>query len=372
MKRYKILMTGGHVTPALALIDVLKERAPEIEIVFVGRKYNNQEHTESFEYREVLARNIRFIHLQTGRSPKSLSLESLQNLINIPRGMWNSWKIISDEKPHVIMSFGGYIAMPVTSTAYIKGVPIFTHEQTIHPGLANQSIARRAEKVFVSFPEAAGFFPEEKVIVSGNPVRTSIFHQGKQNIPKQNLPCVYVTGGSLGAHAVNRCIEKILPKLLEHAYVIHQTGNVAEFQDFERLSEFKSRLQPTLQARYDIRTHVSDEEIGSVFAAADVVVGRSGANTFFELVALQKPAVCIPLPHAAFDEQRKHAHILQESGAAEVFEQNEDADQLLESILRVLKNKSLYEKGYKTITKRYKTREAASVLAEALIDWKNS
>ncbi|QQS43715.1 UDP-N-acetylglucosamine--N-acetylmuramyl-(pentapeptide) pyrophosphoryl-undecaprenol N-acetylglucosamine transferase [Candidatus Roizmanbacteria bacterium] len=365
MQPTKIIITGGHVTPALAVIDLIEDKFPETEIVFVGRKYNNnKERTESFEYKEIQRRSIRFYHLVTGRFTRTISLRTLQDIIMIPFGFYRAWQILRSEKPELVLSFGGYLAYPVAAVASTMKIPVYTHEQTIHPGLANRKIGRIAAKVFISFPESAGFFPKSKAILTGNPVRKSVF-TAKTTIPTPSgIPCVYVTGGSLGAHAINKHIEQILPELLKGCSVIHQTGNLREYNDYERLKAVRESLPEDLRQRYTVRTHIGDDEIGALLRKADVVVSRSGANTFFELVALKKPAVLIPLPLAAFDEQRKHAGILKTAGAAEIFEQEGKSEDLLSLIMSVLHNKEHYERAYQKLEGTYITEAAERIVEE--------
>lgn len=365
MQPKKLIITGGHVTPALAVIDALRKTHPETEIVFVGRRFNNnRENSESFEYKEIKRRSLPFYHLVTGRLTRSFSLQTLQNLFAIPFGFFRSWQILRTESPDTVLSFGGYLALPIAMVASWMGIPVFTHEQTIHPGLANQKIASVASKVFVSFPESLDRFPKEKAIVTGNPIRESIFKSSPRFALPENLPCIYVTGGSLGAHALNVHIEHILSKLLENYIVIHQTGNLREYNDYDRLSEFRRTLSKEQQERYIIKTHVEDDEIGPIYDASDVVVSRSGANTFFELIALKKPAVLIPLPLAAFDEQRKHAQILKDAGAAEVFEQDQESEDLLLAIKTVLEDRKTYERKYQKLEKTYITEGVERILEE--------
>ncbi len=365
MQPTKIIITGGHVTPALAVIDLIEDKYPDTKIVFVGRKYNNnKERTESFEYKEIQRRSIRFYHLVTGRLTRSVSLRTLQDLIAIPFGFIRAWQILRKEKPELVLSFGGYLAFPIAAVGSWMNIPVYTHEQTVHPGLANQKIAGLADKVFISFPESARFFPKSKTVLTGNPVRKSIFSTKAQISTPPQIPCIYVTGGSLGAHAINVHIEHILPELLTFCSVIHQTGNLHEYNDYERLKAVRESLPETLKSRYSVRTHIGDDEIGALLHKADVVVSRSGANTFFELVALKKPAVLIPLPLAAFDEQRKHAGILKTVGAAEIFEQDGKSEELLSLIRKVLLEKKHYERAYQKLERTYSSEAAQRIVEE--------
>lgn len=361
----KIIITGGHVTPALAVIDALHKNSPDTTVVFVGRKYNNnREKTESFEYQEVVRRSTKFYHLTTGRLTRSVSIETIQNLFTIPWGFVQAWQILRYEKPDLVLSFGGYLALPMAIIASWLSIPVYTHEQTIHPGLANQKIAKVAQKVFISFPESAPFFPKDKTVVTGNPIRESVFTVKKDVTIPRDVPCIYVTGGSLGAHAINVHLEHIIRDLVTSYVVIHQTGNLHEYNDYERLTGIKDTLPKDVQSRYILKTHVGDDEIGSIFKQADLVISRAGANTFYELVALKKPAVLIPLPLAAFDEQRKQAQVLKDAGVAEIFEQNRPSEELLATILQVLTNKQTYEREYEKLKADYNTKAAARIVEE--------
>ncbi len=363
VQRQKLMITGGHVTPALAVVDALVQRDIPCDVVFIGRKYVNRRETAySFEFNEVLKRNIPFIHLEAGRLTRVANIQSLLSLLKIPAGLLTAFRIIADQKPDIVLTFGGYIGLPIAIAARMKGIPVYSHEQTIHPGVANTFISKLAKHIFVSFPESAQYFNKKRVIVSGNPIRKSVFNKGAAIFKLPNKPCIYITGGSLGAHSVNTHIERLLPELLKEFVVIHQTGNVREFKDFERLSAFKEKLEPELASRYFIQEHFLDDEIGWVYSVADFVIGRSGANTFFELMALKKPAVFIPLPWSANDEQRQQAMIFKERGVGEVFEQNRSSTELLSLIEKVSSNLSDYQQRFLLIDQDYHTHAENTII----------
>jgi len=360
----KIMITGGHASPAIAVIDRLKALYPQHSIVFVGRKFNNgQESSESFEYQEIQKRKITFINLKAGRITRLLSLRTYVHILLVPLGFLQAVRILLHEQPDIILTFGGYLGLPIAVVGYMLGIPIYTHEQTIHPGSANRLISNIAQKVFVSFAESQTFFPAHKVVVTGNPVRKSIFEtRTSKLIIDKSLPCIYVTGGSLGSHAINTLVGKIIPQLVQKYTVFHQTGNISEFDDFHRFQKLRDTLPNELRSRYILTTHFSDIDIGYVYSAADIVVSRSGANTWFELVFLQKPALFIPLPWAAYNEQRKHAELLASQGAAEIFEQSGNSDDLLELINRMIDNKDAYEAAYQNISKMYQSDAADQII----------
>lgn len=367
-KTQKILITGGHVTPALAVIDRIRERKIPVEIVFVGRKYTSEAEKQvtSFEYKEVTARNIPFVHLSTGRLSRILSLSSIQNIFQLPGGFFRAFQILKKEKPTTILSFGGYIALPIAIIGKLLGITVYTHEQTIAPGMANTYINQFADTTFLSFPESAMYFKGKNTIVSGNPIRRSVLQSSTSFIKNKNVPCIYVTGGSLGAHAVNTMIEEILDSLLEKYIVIHQTGSVKEFKDFERLSTLRNSLPSELKKRYIVKEHVSDEEIGSIYHSADIVVGRAGANTFFELIALQKPAVFIPLPWSAHDEQEHHAQMFKKNNVGEVVHQSEGSKVLLENIQKVISERKEYRSHFNSLS-TYNNTNAANIIIDTVV-----
>lgn len=365
----KILITGGHVTPALAVIERLKKikKEREIEVVFVGRKYAlDEEKTLSFEYKELKGR-IKFYSLGSGRLTRVVSLRSLFNLLKTPLGFWQGFKIVRKEKPTVILSFGGYIALPIAFSGWWLRIPIYTHEQTRRPGLANRLIGLIAKKVFISFPDTRSYFPEGRSIVTGNPVRSSALKVIKKpfQISKTD-PVVLVMGGSLGSHSINLHIEAILEKLLAKYIVVHQTGGVKKYGDFQRLVKLRNRLSKELQNRYFIKEHFFEDEIGYIYSLSDVVVARAGANTFFELIALNKPAVFIPLPWSANKEQQAQADIFRKAGAGEIFDQSADSSHLLSLIDKVVVNKQRYEEGFKKINHLYKKNAPETILKEIL------
>ena len=246
----KILITGGHYTPAIAVIDELKGQ----EIVFVGRKYSiESELTESPEYKEIRSKGIKFIPLHTGKINRFFSLGSFLNLLRIFTGLNQAKKIIYNEKPNVVLCFGSYIAVPIAFQAWLNKIPVYTHEQTIYPGLSNRFISLIAKKVFISFDKSRRFFPRHKVILTGNPVRKPI----EKNINPSNIirskKTIFISGGSLGSHSINIIILKNLKKLLKKYYIIHQTGSVKEFDDYRKLLEFKRKLPIKFKLNYFIR-----------------------------------------------------------------------------------------------------------------------
>jgi len=364
----KILVVGGHLAPALAIIEELQKRGEDLEIVFVGRKYAlDSEKTPSLEYKEIKKKGIKFISLQAGRLTRIFSVRSIRNFLRIPLGFINSFFIIDSQKPDRLVSFGGYLAVPLAFWAWFFRIPVYTHEQTINPGLANKTIGFFAKKIFVAFAEAETFFPRKKMIFCGNPLRNSTFRIIKKPfIVSKNKKVIYITGGSLGSHSINEHVKKIITSLLRDFIVIHQTGETKEYHDFEDLQVLRGTLPEELANRYFLHRHFFEDEIGYIYSVADLVIGRSGANTFFEILHLEKMALFIPLPWSAGREQQRHAEIFAKAGCGEIFHQIESSEKLLRLIKSMLSHEQIYRKNFRNLSSFYKQNASQIMVREIL------
>lgn len=362
----KILITGGHLAPALAVVEELKKTKPDAEVIFVGRKYAlDSEKTISLEYKEVSKRKIPFVSLQAGRLTKVLSIKSIRSFIRIPLGFFNAFFIINKYRPDIILSFGGYLALPLVFWGYFFKSKIYTHEQTIKPGRANKIIGFYAKKVFIAFDESKKYFSQKKVVVTGNPIRETVLVIRKKPFEiKKDRPVIYITGGSLGSHSINEHIKKILVRLLDKYIVIHQIGETKEYQDYEKLVELKNNLSEEYGKRYFPVKHFYEDEIGYIYSLTDLVVGRAGANTFFELIKLKKPAVFIPLPWSSGKEQQFHAEIFAKNHIGEIFHQIETSDKLLRIIGKMIENIEEYKKNFKLLNHLYNKNASQYIIKE--------
>lgn len=359
----KILITGGHYTPALAVIDCLKNH----EIIFVGRKYSIEtELTESPEYKEIIRKGIKFIPLETGKINRFFSLGMFLDLLRIFKGLKQAKKIINKEMPDIILCFGSYLAVPIAIQGWFNKIPVFTHEQTINPGLSNRVISLFAKKVFISFDKSRRFFPRNKVILTGNPLRGSIEKILNESNKNSKIKTIFVSGGSLGSHSINELMHKNLKVLLEKYIIIHQTGNVKEFDDYRKLLNLKRKMPLKLKKNYFINQHFNDSQIGLIYSKSDMLISRAGANTVFELIALKIPSVLIPLPWSANKEQEKQAKFLKENGVCEVFYQNQNPSKIKDFADKVINNLSFYKNNFKNISYLYKKNAAQTIAKEIL------
>ncbi|MEP7104066.1 MAG: UDP-N-acetylglucosamine--N-acetylmuramyl-(pentapeptide) pyrophosphoryl-undecaprenol N-acetylglucosamine transferase [Candidatus Dojkabacteria bacterium] len=326
-----LLFTGGHVTPALAVISELKKRGYS-NFLWTGHKFNQQGNTEvSAEFKLVEEAGIKFINLTTGKLNRkwvlSNFLPSIVSFLKIFVGFFQSLFIIMQYRPRAIISFGGYIAVPIVICAWIFRIKILTHEQTIVTGLANKIISRFANKICISWESSKIYFPANKTILTGNPIRREIFRVEPSDLTKDldpHKPTVYITGGNQGANEINKRVFDFLPNLLQECNIIHQTGNSSVTSDYRKALELKKGLKGELAIRYAPIDYVGSKEIGDVFNKADIVFARSGANTVSEIMALGKLAILMPIPWTSQDEQTKNAKLVEETGLGFIITQKDN------------------------------------------------
>jgi len=360
MKVNKLLIIGGHPTPALAVIDELRRKYSQIQIDFVGRRFvNNHERNDSFEYKEIQDRSIQFIPFTSGRG--------VLGIVQLPFTILKAIKILHKLKSDAILSFGGYISVPICIAGYLLHIPYFLHEQTAIPGYANIRLSAFARRIMVSFPQTIKYFDSSKTIVTGNPLRRTLFEAvSKTKTAKIRKPVIFVNGGNLGSHSINIHIFNILNELLEKYTVIHQVGNIQEYGDWDKAQDIRINLPKKLFTRYIPLQHLSTADMAKAYSESDMTVSRSGANTITELIALRKPAVLIPLPWSARGEQQAHAKLLASAHATITFNQNELSKSLLVCIQKVIDNVQSYTDNYDTLQHIY-VPEASTRIIQTIL-----
>jgi UDP-N-acetylglucosamine--N-acetylmuramyl-(pentapeptide) pyrophosphoryl-undecaprenol N-acetylglucosamine transferase len=349
----KIVFSGGHHNAALEVAKNIKISRPEIKIIWYGHKHTTlSDNSLSAEYKEVTSAGITFRNINAGKVYKTYNIK---HWIRLPLGFFQSLWYLMKDRPCLIVSFGGYLAVPIVLAGRLQGIPSVTHEQTCVAGLANRFIAKFAKKVFITWPNSEVYFNKKKTIITGLPLRTAIFSANPKEFAFDNsLPTIYVTGGKQGSHVINMAVKDALPQIIKIANVIHQTGSSTEYNDFQALEEVRGSLAQDLKKRYILRQYVFEDEIGSVFSKADIIVSRSGAHMIYELIALKKPALLIPIPWSSHNEQYKNAEMLKREGGADILEQtNLSSSTLYEYLTKMIgqagKYKSSAEKNTKII-----------------------
>ena len=323
----KILLTGTHFTTAAATIPELK-KFQDVNLVYVGRRTTKEgDSTPSVESIELPKLEVKFIPITTGRLQRSFTLYTIPSLLKIPIGFIQAFFIILKERPDVLLSFGGYVAVPLVFWSWLFSIPIIVHEQTLVSGLANKISSIFADKIAVSF-ESNDSFSGEKTVLTGNPTRQEIL-DAKVVRRRSLLPTILITGGNQGSHVLNIAVEEVLDELTKKAFVIHQAGD-SKFRDFER-------LEVRQNDRYTVHKWIPNmaETMGKV----DLVIGRAGINTLSELAYLGIPTLVIPVPYLYGDEQTKNAKYFEKLGLVKVLPQSKlSGKTLLEDIKEMIKN----------------------------------
>ena len=336
----KVVLIGGHLSPALSLLEELKKE----EVIFFGRKYSFEgDKALSLEYQLVEEFNIPFVSITTGRLQRKFTRHTFFSLLKLPVGFFQSLSALVKFKPDVVLGFGGYISIPVVFASYILRIPVVIHEQTLEAGFANKILSRLAKKICISWESSIKFFPKEKTVLTGNPIRKELFEKKTEEFNfKNNLPIIYITGGSSGSHVINDLVGKIVGKLLNISNVVHQTGDAKEFNDFEKLVKIKEEIGDS-KGEYKLVKFLNSKHASEILNKASLVVSRSGINTVTELIYLRKPSLLIPLFFAQKNEQLKNALFAKKLGIAEVLEQKElTSERFYGMIFGMLENKEKY------------------------------
>lgn len=359
----RVVLTGAHFSPATALLSELKGHA---EILVIGQKYVFEgERTLALQYRISEEQGVLFKTIRTGRLQRFLSPHILLSFVKFPLGIFDSLSLLKKFAPDVVVGFGGYVSVPVCLAARFLAIPIVLHEQTQRVGLANRVLSRFAEKICITFPSSRQYFPREKVVLTGNPMREEIFKVQKTIDVPRGFKIIYVTGGSSGSHFLNQVILEIIETLLSAFVVIHQTGE-SRFRDFERLSVYRDSLPRDVAARYIIKKYMYPEEIGWIFRHADLVISRAGINTVLEILAREKVCLLIPLPHGQSGEQLDNAKLVQEVGIGDyLLQKDATGEALLAKIKDMVTHEELYAQ-HKKDAARYVLSDAGKKLARVV------
>ncbi len=360
----KVLLTGGHFSPAYSVIEELQKI--NAEVVIVGRRhpFEGDKTSDSFEFKVSKELNLPFIELKTGRLQRKFTRHTITSLIRTPLGLFNAIKILNSSKPDVVLTFGGYLALPIAYAAWMLGIPVVTHEQTQRMGLSNKIISKVASVVCVSFESSKDIISHNRVVVTGNPVRDSIYSVQDKIMHPKGYPILYITGGSTGSHVINRTVNSAISELVKKYIVIHQTGE-NEFNDFQASEQIKARLNSDIRDRYIPRKFIFPTEIGYVYKNATLVIGRSGANTALELIACNKPSILIPLSHGQTGEQLQNARLIESLGLGKIVEQKDlTADLLVQTIDDMVSDIEKYKVTQGIIDKYIFVDSAKRIVAE--------
>jgi UDP-N-acetylglucosamine--N-acetylmuramyl-(pentapeptide) pyrophosphoryl-undecaprenol N-acetylglucosamine transferase len=346
--------TAGHVYPTLAVVSEILRIAPDTKIAYIGQTGGSEQTIIADAH---LENSIEYIHIAAEKLRRYWSYRILILPLAVLRGMFQALGHLRRLRPTVVFCKGGYVCIPVALAAWWLGIPIILHETDASMGLANRLIAPFAVKIAVSFPRPT-FLTEKtdrKIVFTGQPVRPVFFQSPARRSTSSNRPVVMVTGSMQGARAINQLIQETLPQLLERYRIIHITGP----------NDFKSLQSSTQSQFYEPVPYTA--KFYDLLVQADVVVSRAG-GTIFELAALGKPSILIPLPSAANDHQRHNAAMFAEQDAAVVLEETTLTGELLVQTIGELIRDSKRRASLSRNVRQFARKDAATHLAQLVLE----
>ena len=318
--------TGGHIFPAVAIANEIRRRLPEAEILFVGANGR-------MEMTRVPEAGYTIVGLDITGLQRRLTPQNLLFPVRVFRSVRKAGKLIEQFRPDAVVGVGGYASAPVLLAATSRGIPSLIQEQNSYAGLVNKLLARRVSKICVAYDDMEKFFPADKLVLTGNPVRTEIAHGSREEALRffnldPTKKTLLVVGGSLGARTLNLATAAALPRLHEAGIqLLWQTGKLYFPEAQQQAASYASG---GLQALEFIR------RMYLAYAAADVVVSRAGALSVSELCLTGKAAILVPSPNVAEDHQTKNALALVSKGAAVLITDEHAASRLYDEALRLL------------------------------------
>ncbi|MCB0480016.1 MAG: undecaprenyldiphospho-muramoylpentapeptide beta-N-acetylglucosaminyltransferase [Flavobacteriales bacterium] len=322
--------TGGHIFPAIAIANAIKKRHPNTEVLFVGAKGR-------MEMEQVPKAGYRIEGLWISGIQRNLSFKNLLFPIKVISSLWKAYSILKKFKPNVVVGTGGYASGPMLKIASMNGIPTVVQEQNSYAGITNKLLGKTVDKVCVAYEDMERFFPAEKVVLTGNPVRKEVVSiEGKREKAFEffgldpSIKTVLVVGGSLGAKAVNDSLIPHIPEFDENQIqLIWQTGKVSFQEVAEAVSHSHSK---------GIKVHQFIAQMDLAYAAADLVVSRAGAIAVSEICLTGKACVLVPLPTAAEDHQTKNAIALAQHDAAIIVRNSDAPHMLFQKLLDLIHN----------------------------------
>ena len=346
--------TGGHIFPAIAIANALKEKYNGVNILFVGAN-------GKMEMEKVPAAGYKIVGLNISGLQRKSILKNLSFPLKLFSSIQKSKKIIKDFKPHAVVGVGGFASGPLLYAATKMGIPALIQEQNSYPGITNKWLAKKVRRICVAYEGMEKYFPKEKIILTGNPVRQDIKNlSGKKERGLEffgidrTKKTVLVIGGSLGARSINEGIKEILPEFKNHnTQLIWQTG-----VNYKTTAE-KAAAE---SGNADIKVYDFISKMDYAYAVADVVVSRAGASSVSELCVVDKAAILIPFPFAAEDHQTSNAQALVTHHAAILIKDAEVKSKLKDTLFDLLVNDEKRKKLEENI-ERLAFRDAAEVIA---------
>ena len=350
--------TGGHIFPAIAIAQALKRIKKDIDILFVGAK-------GKIEEKKVPEAGFKIELIDIRGFERKISIENIKNVFRLIKSIFKSRKIIKRFKPDVVVGVGGYAGGPVVYVAARKKIPTLIQEQNSYPGITNKILSKRANKICTAYGEMERFFPKDKIINTGNPVRKKIVDTDATREEvlgffglESGRKVILSLGGSGGAKSINEGIKSNLNQIADSGvYLIWQTGK-AYYEDSLKAAE--------TYGSDNIKIYDFISRMDLAYKAADLVISRAGAGTISELCLLEKASILVPSPNVAEDHQTKNAMALVKKDAALIIKDNETKQNLIPEALKLLNDQNEIEKLSVNISKEKKINSDELIANEVL------
>jgi len=362
--------TGGHIVPIIAIVREIRKIQPKgsFQFFFLGPR-------DEFSQVLLSQEDIKVRHVLSGKIRRYGGWKNLlKNIFDVgvktPLGVIQSLFQIFFISPDLIFSRGGFGSIPVVLAGKMLFSPIFLHESDVAPSLSNRFLSKLALEIFISFPKTE-YFPLKKIIQVGNPIRKELLI-GQKNEARElfkmtsQKPVILIQGGSQGAKRINDKILEVLPEMIKNFEIIHQCGE----KNFRQLKmESKAIIDPELEKSYHLFPFLKEPELRNAYAVSDLIISRAGSGSIFEIAAVGKPAILIPLPEAAQNHQVQNAYAYAQNEAAIVLEETNFTSHFFLEKLKLLFSQPENMEKMSGAAAEFARPEAGKIIANYLIEY---
>ncbi|WP_353088151.1 undecaprenyldiphospho-muramoylpentapeptide beta-N-acetylglucosaminyltransferase [Flavobacterium sp.] len=359
MKKYKFILsgggTGGHIYPAIAIANALKQRFPDADFLFVGAE-------DKMEMQKVPQAGYSIEGLWIAGLQRKLTLQNMMFPFKLLSSLWKSRRILNRFQPDVVIGTGGFASGPLLQMANSKGIPTLIQEQNSYPGITNKLLSKKANAICVAYENLERFFPKEKIVITGNPVRQDLLELSDKREEGQsyfkldpNKKTLLVLGGSLGARRINQLLAKEIDFLLEQGVQVYWQCGKLYFEEYKQFNE-----KPNVQVTAFI------DRMDLIYAAADVVISRAGASSVSELCLVGKPTLFIPSPNVAEDHQTKNAKAIVDKNAAVLLREDELDEKFESTFSKLLSDENWQQELRQNIKKLAKPNATRDIVEEII------
>ncbi len=359
MKKYKFILsgggTGGHIYPAVAIANELKLRFPDCEILFVGAQ-------DKMEMQKVPQAGYTIEGLWIAGLQRKLTLQNMMFPFKLVSSLWKSRKIIKKFKPDAVIGTGGFASGPLLQVANSNNIPTVIQEQNSYPGITNKILSKKANAICVAYENLERFFPKDKIVFTGNPVRQDLLDSDSKTQEgithfklDDNKRTLLILGGSLGARRVNQLIEKELDFLLASGIQVFWQCGKLYFEEYKKYNDKENVQVVAFIDRMDL-----------IYAAADFVISRAGASSVSELCLVGKPTIFIPSPNVAEDHQTKNAKAIVDKKGAILLKESELDDKFETTFSELISNESHQKELSQNIKKLAKPNATKDIVEQII------